>query len=107
MVQTDSKATNQFYVSRQEATESNARSYPRKFPFALKKAQGVWMEDVEGNKYLDCLCGAGTLVLGHNDPEINQAMIDLISENAPLHTLDLTTPVKDEFVHTLLATLPA
>ena len=107
MVQTDSKATNQFYVSRQEATESNARSYPRKFPFALKKAQGVWMEDVEGNKYLDCLCGAGTLVLGHNDPEINQAMIDLISENAPLHTLDLTTPVKDEFVHTLLATLPS
>ena len=90
MVQNESKATNQFYVSRQETTESNARSYPRKFPFALKKAQGVWMEDVEGNKYLDCLCGAGTLVLGHNDPEINQAMIDMISENAPLHTLDLT-----------------
>ena len=55
MVQNESKATNQFYVSRQEATESNSRSYPRKFPFALKKAQGVWMEDVEGNKYLDSL----------------------------------------------------
>ena len=106
MVQNESKATNQFYVSRQEETESNARSYPRKFPFALKKAKGSWMEDVEGNKYLDCLCGAGTLVFGHNDPEINQAMIDLISEDAPLHTLDLTTPVKDEFVHTLLNVLP-
>ena len=102
----NSKTSNSYYVSRQEETESNARSYPRKFPFALKKAKGLWIEDIEGNKYLDFLCGAGTLALGHNDPEINQAMIDLISEDAPLHTLDLTTPVKDEFVHMLLSLLP-
>lgn len=102
----NSKTSNSYYVARQEETESNARSYPRKFPFALKKAKGLWIEDVEGNKYLDFLCGAGTLALGHNDPEINQAMIDLISEDAPLHTLDLTTPVKDEFVHMLLSLLP-
>lgn len=102
----NSKTSNSYYVSRQEETESNARSYPRKFPFALKKAKGLWIEDVEGNKYLDFLCGAGTLALGHNDPEINQAMMDLISEDAPLHTLDLTTPVKDEFVHMLLSLLP-
>lgn len=102
----NSKTSNSYYVSRQEETESNARSYPKKFPFALKKAKGLWIEDVEGNKYLDFLCGAGTLALGHNDPEINQAMIDLISEDAPLHTLDLTTPVKDEFVHMLLSLLP-
>lgn len=77
-----------------------------KFPFALAKANGSWVEDVEGNRYLDFLCGAGTLALGHNDAEVNQAMIDLISSNAPLHTLDLTTPVKDEFVHTVLSSLP-
>ena len=64
----NSKTSNSYYVSRQEETESNARSYPRKFPFALKKAKGLWIEDVEGNKYLDFLCGAGTLALGHNDP---------------------------------------
>ncbi len=98
--------TNSDYTTRQENTESNARSYPRKFPFSLVKAQGSWVEDVEGNKYLDFLCGAGTLALGHNDPEINQAMIDMISSNAPLHTLDLTTPVKDAFVHKLISLLP-
>ena len=91
---------------RQEQTESNARSYPRKFPFSLVKAKGSWIEDVEGNRYLDFLCGAGTLALGHNDPEINQAMIEMISNDAPLHTLDLTTPVKDRFVHTLISLLP-
>ena len=105
MVKTESKVTNKFYLDRQEDVESNARSYPRKFPFALKTANGSWVEDVEGNKYLDFLCGAGTLALGHNDPEINQAMIDMISCNAPLHTLDLTTPTKDTFTQTLLSLL--
>ena len=100
------KDTNQYYITRQDSTESNARSYPRKFPFALAKAQGSWIEDVEGNKYLDFLCGAGTLALGHNDPEVNQAMVDMLTGNLPLHTLDLTTPVKDTFVHTLLNLLP-
>ena len=99
--------TNAEYMSRQEATESNARSYPRKFPCSLVKVRGSWVEDVEGNKYLDFLCGAGTLALGHNDPEINQAMIDMISSDAPLHTLDMMTPVKDRFVHKLISLLPA
>lgn len=100
------KFTNQYYVDRQNDFESSARSYPRKFPFALKKAKGSWVEDVEGNKYLDFLCGAGTLALGHNDDEVNQAMVDLLTSDAPLHTLDLTTPVKDRFVHTILSLLP-
>ena len=101
------KGTNQYYITRQDSTESNARSYPRKFPFALAKAKGSWVEDVEGNKYLDFLCGAGTLALGHNDDEVNKAMVDLIQSGAPLHTLDLTTPVKDEFVETILRHLPS
>ncbi len=101
------KGTNQYYITRQDSTESNARSYPRKFPFALAKAKGSWVEDVEGNKYLDFLCGAGTLALGHNDDEVNKAMVDLIQSGAPLHTLDLTTPVKDEFVDTILRHLPS
>ena len=103
----EKKGTNQYYITRQDSTESNARSYPRKFPFALAKAKGSWVEDVEGNKYLDFLCGAGTLALGHNDPEVNQAMVDMLTSDAPLHTLDLTTPVKDTFVHTLLDLLPS
>ena len=100
------KGTNQYYITRQDSTESNARSYPRKFPFALAKAKGSWVEDVEGNKYLDFLCGAGTLALGHNDDEVNQAMVEMLTSDAPLHTLDLTTPVKDSFVDTVLSLLP-
>jgi len=97
---------NETYIDRQKKTESNARSYPRKFPIAISKAKGSWIEDVQGNSYLDFLCGAGTLALGHNDDEVNQAMVDLITSGAPLHTLDLTTPTKDRFVETIFSLLP-
>lgn len=98
--------TNKYFTDRQNDFESSARSYPRKFPVALTRARGSWVEDAEGRKYLDFLCGAGTLALGHNDDEVNKAMTDLISSGAPLHTLDLTTPVKDRFVETIFSTLP-
>ena len=98
--------TNKYFIDRQGETESNARSYPRKFPVALAKAKGSWVEDVEGNRYIDFLNGAGTNALGHNYDEINQAMIELIQSGAPLHTLDLTTPMKDKFVETLFSILP-
>jgi diaminobutyrate-2-oxoglutarate transaminase len=98
--------SNNYYLERQNETESNARSYPRKFPVAINSAKGSWVEDVEGTKYLDFLCGAGTLALGHNDDETNKAMAGLLLSDAPLHTLDLTTPTKDRFVRTLLGLLP-
>lgn len=98
--------TNQYFVDRQSDYESSARSYPRKFPIALAKAKGAWVEDVEGNRYLDFLNGAGTLALGHNDDEVSKAMVDHIQSGALLHTLDLATPVKDRFVENLMSILP-
>ena len=98
--------TNKYYLDRQAEYESSARSYPREFPLALAKAKGSWVEDVDGNRYIDFLCGAGTLALGHNDDDANQAMIDLIQSGAPLHTLDLMTPTKDRFVSKLFSVLP-
>lgn len=98
---------NAFFLERCDAYESSARSYSRKFPMAVKKAKGVLLEDVEGKTYIDFLCGAGTLALGHNDDEVNSALIDYIQSSSPLHTLDLITPIKDTFAHSLLDTFPA
>ena len=98
--------SNQYFVDRQSEYESSARSYPRRFPIAIRSAKGSYLEDMDGNKYIDFLNGAGTLALGHNDDEINRAMIEHIQSGAPLHTLDLTTPIKDMFVETLFSILP-
>ncbi|MBO7352130.1 MAG: diaminobutyrate--2-oxoglutarate transaminase family protein [Candidatus Methanomethylophilaceae archaeon] len=98
--------TNKYFIERQEGYESSARSYPRKFPVAIMKAKGSWVEDIEGKRYLDFLNGAGTLALGHNDDEVSQAMIELIQSGASLHMLDLVTPMKDEFVQALFSIVP-
>ena len=42
----------------------------------LVKGQGVWVYDVEGNKYLDCLSAYSALNQGHVHPKILQAMLD-------------------------------
>ncbi|TFY87459.1 aspartate aminotransferase family protein [Pseudomonas nabeulensis] len=93
-------------LARQRQQESNARSYPRRIPLALKRAKGIYVEDVEGRRFIDCLAGAGTLALGHNHPAVIEAIQQVLSDELPLHTLDLTTPVKDQFVQDLFGLLP-
>ncbi|WP_296068113.1 diaminobutyrate--2-oxoglutarate transaminase [uncultured Agrobacterium sp.] len=102
-----SRHDNDFYLKRQARRESNARSYPRRFPLALKSASGCLVTDVEGRTYLDCLAGAGTLALGHNHPEVIVSLQDVLASGLPLLTLDLVTPVKDKFVSDIFETLPA
>ena len=98
--------SNEYYLARQSQMESNVRSYPRKLPLVIAEALGCWVTDVEGTKYLDCLAGAGTLALGHNHPVVIKSIQDTLTSGLPLHTLDLTTPLKDAFTEALLEQLP-
>src|SRR5205823_189741 len=82
------------YLDRQAETESNARTYPRRFPIAIRRAEGLYVTDMDNRVFLDCLCGAGTLALGHNHPVVLSALRKHLDLGYPLHTLDLTTPVK-------------
>ncbi|MEY8240031.1 MAG: diaminobutyrate--2-oxoglutarate transaminase [Cycloclasticus sp.] len=95
------------YLERQKIFESNARSYPRRIPLALEKASGIYVKNTQGQIFIDCLAGAGTLALGHNHPNLITGLKKLLDSGLPLHTLDLTTPVKDQFVADIFATLPA
>ncbi|MDF2185894.1 pyridoxal phosphate-dependent class III aminotransferase [Grimontia hollisae] len=90
----------------QEHYESEVRSYPRRLPVAIAKAHGALVEDSRGQVYLDCLAGAGTLALGYNHPEINQALVEQLHAGIPYQTLDITTPAKDAFIRELMAFLP-
>lgn len=94
-------------LERQQAQESNARSYPRRLPLALAEARGIYVKDVNGLVFIDFLAGAGTLALGHNHPVVIEAVQQAMLSGLPMHTLDLSTPVKDAFVQEIFATLPA
>lgn len=42
----------------------------------LTRGEGVWVWDVEGNRYLDCLSAYSAVNQGHCHPRIRQAMVD-------------------------------
>lgn len=91
-------------LERQAARESNARTYPRRLPIAVAKASGSYVEDVDGNVFIDFLTGAGTLALGHNHPEVVEAVEAQL--RLFCHGLDFPTDIRDEFVSIQLSLLP-
>jgi ornithine--oxo-acid transaminase len=42
----------------------------------IEKAEGVWVYDVDGKKYLDCLSAYSAVNQGHVHPEILKALLD-------------------------------
>ena len=42
----------------------------------IGKAQGIWMHDVEGRKYLDCLSAYSAVNQGHRHPRIIRALVE-------------------------------
>ncbi|MHC3820428.1 diaminobutyrate--2-oxoglutarate transaminase family protein [Streptomyces sp. NBC_00341] len=99
-------ATYEGILRRQAMRESAARTYARSLPIVPVRARGLTIEGADGRRYLDCLSGAGTLALGHNHPVVLEAIKKVLDSGAPLHVLDLATPVKDAFTTELFATLP-
>ncbi|RDG35916.1 aminotransferase class III-fold pyridoxal phosphate-dependent enzyme [Streptomyces corynorhini] len=98
--------THEGILRRQSTRESAARTYARSLPIVPVRARGLTIEGADGRRYLDCLSGAGTLALGHNHPVVLEAIRKVLDSGAPLHVLDLATPVEDAFTTELFATLP-
>ena len=78
--------------------ESEVRSYCRRFPIVLVSANGHVVRDENGSEYIDLLSGAGALNYGHNDPRMKEALIDYLSRDGIVHSLDLYTEAKREFL---------
>ncbi|MCV0373408.1 MAG: diaminobutyrate--2-oxoglutarate transaminase [Nitrosarchaeum sp.] len=80
------------------AVESNVRSYCRSYPIMFEKAQGAFLIDAIGKKYLDFLCGAGSLNYGHNNPVLKKEILDYLNKDGIVHSLDLATTSKESFL---------
>lgn len=63
----------QYFIDLEQ--EFGAHNY-KPLDVVITKGEGVWVYDVEGNKYLDCLSAYSALNQGHNHPKIKQAMLD-------------------------------
>jgi diaminobutyrate-2-oxoglutarate transaminase len=78
--------------------ESEVRSYSRTFPVVFLQAEGSYMSDRDGRRWLDFLSGAGSLNYGHNHPALKKALLDYMADNGVVNSLDLYTSAKEDFL---------
>ncbi len=53
------------------------------FPLVFTKAEGAYLEDLDGNRYIDFLQAGGPTVLGSNPPEILEKVFELLKTTGP------------------------
>ena len=51
-------------------------SYTRDYPFVIARGEGAVVEDVDGNRFLDCAAGIAVNATGHAHPEVVKAIVD-------------------------------
>jgi acetylornithine/N-succinyldiaminopimelate aminotransferase len=76
-----------------EALESSSviGSYAR-MPVEFVRGEGPWLWDVDGNEYLDFLCGIGVTSLGHCHPRVVEAVRDQVGRLIHVSNLFYTEP---------------
>ncbi len=57
-----------------EITEKYGAHNYHPLPVVISEAEGIWVKDLEGNKYLDCLSAYSAINHGHRHPEIVAAL---------------------------------
>ncbi len=72
-------------------------------PVAIASGRGGWLTDTEGRTYLDGNASVWTNVHGHNDPDLNAALVRQLGRVAHSTMLGLTHPVGAELAAELAA----
>ncbi len=88
-----------------EAYESEIRAYSRAYPAVFVSADNARQTDETGKEYIDFYAGAGVLNFGHNNPKLVQAMVDYLQSGGVIHTLDMMTPPKRDFIEAFVGTI--
>lgn len=60
-------------------------------PFFVRRGSGAWLEDVDGNRYVDYVLSWGPLLLGHAHPEVVRAVEEQLQQGT-----SYGTPVEGE-----------
>ena len=76
------------------------------YPIAVS-AQGCWITDSSGKKYLDASGGAAVSCLGHGHPDVLAAMHAQIDRIAYAHTSFFSTEVAEQLADALIGSAPA
>lgn len=59
-------------------------AFNKPFPMCMKKAEGAYLYDKDGNKYIDFLQAGGPTILGSNYKPVRDAVMELLQECGPV-----------------------
>ncbi len=81
-------------------------SYTRSYPMVAKKGNGCWVEDVDGNTYLDFNAGIAVCSTGHCHPEVVEAIKKQAEELIHMSGTDFYYPQQVELAKKLAEIAP-
>ncbi len=54
------------------------------FPLVMERAEGAYLYDLDGNRYIDFLQAGGPTLLGSNMPEVREKVVELLNTTGPV-----------------------
>jgi adenosylmethionine-8-amino-7-oxononanoate aminotransferase len=81
------------------------RVLSRELPRAVR-AEGVWIEDAQGKRYLDAAGGAIVVNVGHGDRALVEAMREQASRTPYVHGTTFTTDALEDYADDVATVLP-
>lgn len=74
------------------------------YPIFITHGHGGRIVDVDGNEYIDMLCGYGPIILGYVEPEINAAVVEQMAKG---FCFSLVQPIQNELNNRLISLIPS
>ncbi len=81
-------------------------SYTRTYPAVIERGEGVWVYDVDGNRFLDMTAGIAVLTTGHCHPEIVKAVQDQVTKLIHMSGTDFYYPYQIRLAEKLAEIAP-
>lgn len=72
-------------------------------PVFIKKAKGAYLEDIDGNRYLDFIGTWGPSILGHSHPRVVKALKKAVEQGV---SFGLPTPIETELAELICKHVP-
>lgn len=81
-------------------------SYTRGYPLVAKQGSGVMIEDVDGNRFLDCTAGIAVTATGHCHPQVVKAIQDQAAQLIHMSGTDFYYPLQAQLAQRLTQVCP-
>jgi 4-aminobutyrate aminotransferase len=81
-------------------------SLPHAYPLVARRAQGAVVEDVDGNRFLDCAAGIAVCCTGHCHPRVVQAIQQQAGQLLHICAADFYDPLYIGLAERLAALMP-